>query len=162
MQQHARHCPFCGRVMKPADGKTLIGPRVGPVLACAGFARGCRTYVELDPKTRRPLGRPADPELRQLRRELAEAMRPLWAHADRYHHIAEQGRWRKPVIERLRREARLRAMRFLARELGLRRLDIKRLSKSQCRHAITICQINTYRSILAADGQHPQKGARHA
>ena len=72
-------CPYCGApmVFRPASEIYRDTDRKERMLVCSRYP-ACNTYVRLCPGTDRPLGVPADPELRKLRSRAHKSFDSVW------------------------------------------------------------------------------------
>lgn len=117
---HPKGTLFCGSCEQPArltDGREIYPHR--PDLAERNIWKcdGCGGYVGCHPRTKVPLGTPANAELRKARKLLHEQrFDHIWKTADRtggYHPEDEKARWR------IRRAARTRLYGYLAQQLAI-------------------------------------------
>lgn len=67
-------CPNCQKPTRLIDSKSLYGTSHGLMYRC----HPCDTHVGVHKGTTKPLGTPADLELRNLRRELHKAFDQIW------------------------------------------------------------------------------------
>lgn len=81
--KHVTICPYCDVEADLVDGADVYGPnyRGMPMYVCANRSnpeRQCRARVGCHPGTARPLGTPADAQLRSLRTQCHAEFDPLW------------------------------------------------------------------------------------
>ena len=114
-------CPYCDKPARLTTGPEIYAHRKD--LATKNFwicDSGCNAWCGCHPGTRRPLGMPANAELRRARSILHEKMiDPLWRHADTedaYDRI-EWNDKRSQII--VRNKARSRVYLFLAAQMGI-------------------------------------------
>lgn len=112
-------CPGCQREAELTNGAEVYPRRADLREKSIWICRPCGAYVGCHPGTTRPLGVPANAELRRARMILHnEMLDPLWETADQCDaYTPEDERARKKI----RRRARERVYRFLADRLGLPR-----------------------------------------
>jgi hypothetical protein len=67
-------CPYCGRAAEFVDSREIYGRSYGMVYLC----RPCDAYVGVHKGTSKPLGRPANRELRKQRNIAHAAFDILW------------------------------------------------------------------------------------
>lgn len=70
-------CPYCGKKAKCQDSSVIYGRSYGPAWICPDFPR-CDAYVGCHPGTKAPLGRLANKELREAKKNAHSAFDPLW------------------------------------------------------------------------------------
>lgn len=73
-------CPYCGAAVVLSGNSIIYGKPYGngKVYICTRFSDGCKSYVSVHDGTEIPMGRMADPELRQLRKECHKLFDALW------------------------------------------------------------------------------------
>lgn len=142
-------CPTCTRAARLTDGREVYPHR--PDLAEKPIWRcdGCGGHVGCHPGGTRPLGTPANADLRKARRLLHERMLdPLWQTADECgEYSPEDDRARRTI----RRRARERVYAFLADRLGLSADECHTgmFDLETCRRAWRALQCVTYPEIRA-------------
>ncbi|WP_084539622.1 zinc-finger-containing protein [Azorhizobium doebereinerae] len=142
-------CPACGNAARLTDGSEIYQHRPDLHLKPIWKCDGCGAYVGCHPGGTRPLGTPADAELRVARSKLHEQMiDPLWRTADV---SGEYGAANDRSRRRIRAKARVRVYDFMSHRLGIPRdechtglFDIER-----CRAAWRALQGITYPEIRA-------------
>ncbi len=101
MTQTPPTCPYCGGNAVLHDSAVIYhGKSFGDAWICENYPE-CDAYVGCHKGTDRPLGRLADPELREAKKRAHAALDPWWVHQP------------KP------KQARSKVYRWLAGELGL-------------------------------------------
>jgi hypothetical protein len=71
-------CPYCGGNAVLIDSAAIYNGRsYGPVWACEKYP-ACDSYVGCHPRTTTPLGRLADPELREAKKAAHAAFDSVW------------------------------------------------------------------------------------
>ena len=108
-------CPECRNPTRLFDSKALYGTSYGLMYRCDE----CDTHVGVHKGTTKPLGTPAGPELRKLRRIL---------------HVTFDQIWQRREFETTRSQA----YRWLSKRVGVKKRDchIGRFDARQCRQAI--------------------------
>jgi hypothetical protein len=114
-------CPYCNKVCKLVTGDSLYRGRQDLSKKKFYWCSPCSAHVGCHPGSDRPLGSPADPELRQLRQSAHQAFDVLWK---------KEG-W-----------ARGSAYKWLAAEIGIpkKHMHIGQSSKETCRQIILAMQ----------------------
>ena len=119
-------CPYCAEdaTFSESSGHLYQGRDYGPVWEC----RKCEAYVGCHKGSRRALGRLADYRLRQAKVQAHAAFDPLW-------------RRKMEKTGCTLQEARTRAYRWLAGEMGIKMEDchIGMFNIEQCERVRTIC-----------------------
>lgn len=113
-------CPYCGDKAELTNSKIVYGRDYGPIYLCKcveGWA-----YVGVNKQNGKPLGRLADRELRELKKQAHKAFDPLW----------------KPEGAEM---TRTQAYAWLAKqmELGLDECHIGMFDIESCQRCIQIC-----------------------
>lgn len=120
----APECPYCGELTQLyQDSARFYGGRnFGPVYAC----EPCDARVGCHPGTLKPLGWPANRELREARQAAHAAFDPIW----------KARRWRTGD-----RHSRKRGYRWLSETLGIDRehCHISMLSLEDCQRVVELC-----------------------
>lgn len=70
-------CPYCGKPAKWMSNEAVYGRRYGRSWMCY-YCRDCDAYVGCHNNTRKPLGTPANRELRKLRITAHSLFDPIW------------------------------------------------------------------------------------
>ncbi len=70
-------CPYCGAKAVWRDSSIVYGKSYGPIWVCSNYP-ACDAYVGCHGGTRTPLGRMADAELRENKKQAHAAFDPLW------------------------------------------------------------------------------------
>jgi hypothetical protein len=86
-------CPYCNNEAPWVENKEMYGRNYGKSYMCY-YCKPCEAYVGCHNNTRRPLGTMANRELRQWRRQVHDAIDPLWksksiSRGYMYHLISE-------------------------------------------------------------------------
>ena len=78
-KQQMTRCPYCGApmVIRPAAEIYRDKTTEGSLLVCTNYPR-CDTYARLCPGSNRPLGVPANRELRRIRARAHKAFDAVW------------------------------------------------------------------------------------
>lgn len=121
----ARKCPYCGRKPRYCDSKEIYGSSYGMVYYC----KLCDAYVGVHHKTsKRALGRLANSELREAKKEAHKYFDPLWMRK------MNQGFSKK--------EARNSAYEWLAKSLHIakRHCHIGMFDVELCKQVVEICK----------------------
>jgi hypothetical protein len=142
-------CPTCSRAARRTSGREVYPHR--PDLADKPIWRcdRCGGYVGCHPGGTKPLGTPANAELRKARSLLHERLLdPLWKTADRCGEYAPESERARQAI---RRRARTRVYAFLADRLRLSAADCHTgmFDLETCRRAWRVLQGVTYSEIRA-------------
>lgn len=117
---HAPICPACTRAARLSSGSEIYPHRADLAGVPVWICDGCGARVGCHPGTTKPLGTPANEQLRKARILLHERMiDPLWREgADAFYQEGDSAAKR-----RLRQVARARVYAFLAHRLGIKRKD---------------------------------------
>lgn len=115
------YCDYCGRRAEFVDSKVVYGRSYGMIYLCRchpGYA-----FVGVHKGTDRPLGRLADMELRELKKQAHAAFDPLW----------KEGRFKGH---------RKAAYAWLSEQMGLpqEKTHIGMFDTAQCERVVQICQ----------------------
>lgn len=132
----APHCTACDRDCELTNGAELWPHRSDLADVPNWICRGCSARVGCHPGTTKPLGTPANAQLRRARRMLHDGLLdPLWRFASR-----EYG---KPAVRRAR------TYRWLGEKLGIPRelVHVGHFDLHTCRRAWRILRGITYREI---------------
>ena len=70
-------CPYCGAYLELRDSRFLYGKSYGNVWVCINYP-DCDVYVGCHKGTDRPLGTPANQELRELRKKCHRYFDAIW------------------------------------------------------------------------------------
>jgi ssDNA-binding Zn-finger/Zn-ribbon topoisomerase 1 len=106
------HCPYCGGVLRLRDNAILYGGKsLGNSYICENYPK-CDTYVGVHRSNSKPLGTPADKELRELRKLCHKKFDPMWR---------DRGIKRKE------------AYRWLSKTMNVKIAHIAEFTKEQCR-----------------------------
>jgi hypothetical protein len=112
-------CPYCGQLARLVTGETIYPQRLDLAQKYFWQCVPCDAYVGTHAGTQRPLGTPANAELRRARTILHDRMLdPLWKLAPEcgaYNYAQGDASARKQI----QRSARLRVYAFLSHKLGL-------------------------------------------
>lgn len=133
----APHCSACDRACELTSGAELWPHRPDLADKPSWICRGCKARVGCHPGTTRPLGTPADAQLRRARMMLHDGLLdPLWRLADR-----------KLYGKRAIRRAR--TYRWLGEKLEIPRelVHVGLFDLETCRRAWRILRGVTYRDI---------------
>lgn len=117
-------CPYCGGGSVLTDSAEVYRKSYGPIYIC----RPCRAWVGCHDGTTTPLGRLANAELREAKKQAHAAFDPIWQ--------ARRGDGR-PL-----RMGRSAAYRWLADEMGIDRAacHIGMFDVEQCRQVVALAQ----------------------
>lgn len=115
------YCDYCGRRAEFVDSKVIYGKSYGMIYLCR--CRPGYAYVGVHKGTDRPLGRLADMELRELKKQAHAAFDPLW----------KEGRFKGH---------RKAAYAWLSEQMGLpqEKTHIGMFDTAQCERVVQICQ----------------------
>ena len=80
-------CPYCKSKAKLADSEVIYGRSFGMVWLCTQWPK-CNAYVGVHRATNEPLGRLADPMLREAKKKAHYAFDPLWKSGSMSRHEA--------------------------------------------------------------------------
>ncbi|MDR3488742.1 MAG: zinc-finger-containing protein [Bradyrhizobium sp.] len=153
-------CPECKTAARLTDGREIYPHRPDladkPIYVCDG----CTGYVGCHPGTTKPLGTPANYELRNARSKLHNLMLdPLWMEAwrdpayaaDREADASGRKRTAQQRIGDIQRCARTRVYEYLADKLGLTREQCHtgEFDLETCRRAWTALKGVSYSEIRA-------------
>lgn len=142
-------CMHCGKVARKTSGGEIYPHRLDLHSRCFWKCDPCGAYVGCHKGTNRPLGRPANEELRSARIRLHnDRLDPLWANADKcgiYEPENGSARWK------IRSRARGRVYAYLAHELGISIDDchVGLFDVETCRRAWVILSKTTYPDVRA-------------
>ena|SRR5258708_6187380 len=128
-------CPYCSKDTVLLSGKDMYAHR--PDLAEKQFwvCMPCDAYVGCEGKTTKPLGTPANAELRSARMKLHNLrLDPLWQHAEQCGLYSPED---PKAIAIIRNTARVRVYAYLAWKLGLSREECHtaQFDITECRRA---------------------------
>lgn len=127
-------CPYCGRAAELQDSAMLYdGRSFGAVWVCPGWP-ACDAYVGCHKDTDRPLGRLANKELRELKKQAHAAFDPIWK--------ARYFRKRREDPSYVKGMARGGRYKRLAELMGIPKTEchIGMFDIDRCRLAIEICR----------------------
>jgi hypothetical protein len=147
MSTAAPICPYCSIPAMKTDGVEIYPHR--PDLAAKMFwkCERCGAYCGCHGNTDRPLGVPANAQLRRARMILHERLLdPLWMEADRNPIYTPESNNARRMI---RAKARSRVYRYLAQQLGIDRKNCHTgmFDLARCRAAWTALNGVTYPQI---------------
>lgn len=114
-------CPYCGAKARFADSAEVYGGRsYGMAYICSNYP-SCDAYVGVHKGTVTPLGRMANAELREAKKQAHAAFDPLW----------KNGRFPRKL-----------AYLWLSEQLGMAREDchIGMFDVATCRRVVDICK----------------------
>lgn len=141
------NCAHCGGETRHTRGEEIYPHR--PDLAFLHFYRcdSCDAHVGCHGETKRPLGNPANKELRRLRNDVHRVLDPIWENALDIYPGGKDERGRKII----RHAARARTYAFLADRLGIskKKCHTAMFDAETCRAAIEILTGLTYRRVRA-------------
>ncbi|HWJ41295.1 MAG TPA: zinc-finger-containing protein, partial [Candidatus Limnocylindrales bacterium] len=149
-------CPICRKPARLTDGAEIYPHRSDladrPIWKCDE----CGAYVGCHPRSTRPLGTPANAELRAARQRVHVVLDPLWQKADRCSEYTPENDKARSLI---RQVARTRIYAFLADRLKLnqRSCHTAEFTFDQCERAISYLRGTDYPTIR--DWYKAQKGA---
>lgn len=136
-------CPYCMTPAKLVDSAEIYGRSFGNAWVCGQYP-ACDAYVGVHKATNEPLGRLANPELREAKKRAHAAFDPLWVNAVAlYEPIAADSRKaRNKAAGRIRRRARKRAYAWLAEQLGIDPDDchIGFFGVEECDRVVALCE----------------------
>lgn len=117
-------CPYCNKDARLVDSAVVYGKSYGLIYFC----EPCRAWVGVHKGTENALGRLANAELREWKKQAHALFDPLW------------NRKMKQGISKKR--ARAKAYKWLAGELGIdpKRCHIGMFDVDQCRQVVQICK----------------------
>lgn len=131
-------CPYCERDTALVKGNDIYGDRCWNDAAERFFyvCWPCSAWVSCAGKTTKPLGTPANFELRRARMKLHERIDPIWMRAE---HCGEYSPEDPKAIAIIRNTARSRLYTWLAWKLGVDKEDCHTamFDLAMCRRAWT-------------------------
>lgn len=117
-------CPYCNKPSTFVDSRVIYGRSYGMVYYC----EPCNAWCGVHKGTNQSLGRLADSELRELKKQAHEAFDPLW---------------NKKMQQGLKKnEARNLAYKWLSYKMGVKyeKTHIGMFDTAQCKQVIEICK----------------------
>lgn len=72
-------CPYCSAVARFTDSAAIYGKSYGMVYLCSNYPK-CDAFVGVHKGTDKPLGRMANPELREWKKKAHASFDALWKH----------------------------------------------------------------------------------
>ena len=124
-------CPYCGSEAVLTSSKEVYGGRdYGKIYLC----RPCDAYVGVHKGTDRPLGTPANAELRELRKKAHAAFDPIWQHR-----LETKRAHDRSYTRYMARGGRYKALAELM-GIPLKRCHIAMFGVQDCHQAIEICE----------------------
>ena len=116
-------CPYCQAPAEIRDSAIVYNGRsYGPIWLCSNYPR-CDAYVGTHPGTEKPLGRLANPELREWKKRAHSMFDPIW----------KNGSMKRP-----------QAYKWLSDKMGIPRDEchIGMFDIDQCREVVELCSIH--------------------
>lgn len=120
-------CPYCGSPVVLAGNSIIYGKPFGNGKAyiCTRYSEGCRSYVSVHDGTEIPMGRMADPELRELRKECHRRFDAIWRkHGPRKQQCDTRRAMYRALARRLNIARKECHIGFFNNEMARRALDI--------------------------------------
>lgn len=117
-------CPYCNRPTKYVDSSVVYGKSYGKIYYCAD----CQAWVGVHKGTNKALGRLANAELREWKKEAHKYFDPLWQ--------------KKMKQGRKKHDARRLAYKWLSEQLGIpaNETHIGMFDVDQCKRVVELCK----------------------
>ena len=121
----AKECPYCGSIPELTDSSIVYGKSYGMIYLCDP----CKAYVGVHKGTTNALGRLANKELREAKKEAHKYFDNLWKRAAK-------------LKGRSKQEARPKAYRWLSIQLwlNLEHCHIGMFDIELCKRTIEVCK----------------------
>lgn len=133
----ARICPYCGERPEFVDSIVIYGKSYGNIYFC----KSCDAYVGVHKGTEKSLGRLANKELREAKKEAHYYFDQLWNRKLRKWMKKKENHSRKEISS-MRRIVRNQAYSWLSKQMNLpaKHTHIGMFSVERCQQVIELCK----------------------